>query len=150
MVDPSDIILGGAGGAAIMKAFDFALRRYISKADAREESAEKSRLEREKAAEQEKKDAEAAALKKRDEREREMDGKLDQLLKEVAGLTVETRNDRERAATTAAAIQAAVSEVKARIDGVSANHGPRLGAVEQELAGLRARVDVMATPRGRK
>ena len=71
-----------------------------------------------------------------------MGQKLDQLLLEVASLTGEVRNDRERSATTAAAIQAAVSEVKARIDGVSANHGPRLGTVEQELAALRARVDL--------
>jgi hypothetical protein len=139
VVEPSDLVVSAGGGAVLMKAFDFFVRRYVSKADAREEAAEK-----------EKKDAELADSKKRDEREREMDGKLDQLLKEVAGLTVETRNDRERAAATAAAIQAAVSEVKARIDGVSANHGPRLGAVEQDLAGLRARVDVMAIPRGRK
>ena len=48
-----------------------------------------------------------------------MGQKLDQLLLEVASLTGEVRNDRERSATTAAAIQAAVSEVKARIDGVS-------------------------------
>ena len=128
MMDPSEIAASVGGGALAMKLVDVIVKRFVSKADAQEET----------------------AAKKRDEREREMDGKLDQLLKEVAGLTVETRNDRERAAATAAAIQAAVSEVKARIDGVSANHGPRLGAVEQELAGLRARIDVMAAPRGKR
>lgn len=131
MVEPSDVIVSAGGGAALMKAFDFFVRRYVSKADAREE-----------AAEQERKAAEKEATEKRDEREKEMGQKLDQLLLEVASLTGEVRNDRERSATTAAAIQAAVSEVKARIDGVSANHGPRLGAVEQELAALRARVDL--------
>lgn len=127
MIEASEVVVSVGGGAVAMKLADLVVKRFVGKADT----------------------AEQDASRKRDEREREMDGKLDQLLKEVASLTVETRNDRERAASTAAAIQAAVSEVKARIDGVSSNHGPRLGAVEQELAGLRARIDVMAT-KGRR
>jgi hypothetical protein len=126
-MDPSEIVASVGGGAVAMKLVDIIVKRFVTKADQNEEAAEK----------------------KRDEREREMDGKLDQLLTQVATLSTETRNDRERSAAMAAAIQAAVSEVKARIDGVSANHGPRLGAVEQELAGLRARLDVMAV-KGRR
>ena len=126
-MDPSELAASAGGGALGMKLLDVAFKRFIAKADAQEE----------------------AVTKRRDEREREMDGKLDQLLKEVAGLTVETRNDRERASATAAAIQAAVSEVKARIDGVSANHGPRLGELEQRMASLSTRVDGLE-PRKRR
>lgn len=125
---PIDPLEGGGfvvSGALAMKAVDFVVSRFVKKAD--------TQLER--------------AAAEQAERERAMNEKLDQLLREVAEIKVETRNDRERAAATAAAIQAAVSEVKARIDGVSANHGPRLGAVEQELAALRARLDLVVTSR---
>lgn len=139
MADPAELLLATGGGALVMKALDFAFRRYVSRADAREQDAEKAESDRTRDAEH-----------KRDAREAEMNRKLDELLKEVATLSTETRRDRETATTTAAAIQAAVAEVKSRIDGVSANHGPRLGAVEQELAGLRARIDVIVTPRGKR
>jgi len=86
--------------------------------------------------------------RERDQRELTRDAKLDRVLQEIGELKVEARNDRTRLGEVSAAIQAAVSEVKARIDGVSANHGPRLGAVEQEIAGIKARLD--EAPRRRR
>lgn len=114
-----------AGTVAVREGVAFLAKRFVSKADSVEEKREAER----------------------DERERSMVEKLERLLAEVAELKTEVRADRERAS----AVQAAVNEVKARIDGVSANHGPRIGALEQELAALKARVgDPLRRSRGRR
>lgn len=114
-----------AGTVAVREGVAFLAKRFVSKADSVEQKREEER----------------------DERERSMVEKLERLLAEVAELKTEVRADRERAA----AVQAAVNEVKARIDGVSANHGPRIGALEQELAALKARVgDPLRRSRGRR
>lgn len=126
----ADLLEGGGlvvSGAVAVKGLELLIARFVRRSDEASERAAVAQAEREHA----------------------MDAKLDQLLREVAELKVETRNDRESAKTMSAAIQAAVGEVKSRIDGVSANHGPRLNSLEQEIAALRTRFEVL-TSRGRK
>lgn len=71
--------------------------------------------------------------------------KLDTVLATLHELQTEVRADRERAA----AVQSAVIEVKDRINGVSANHGPRIGDLEQRWAALDARVVMLEARRKR-
>jgi len=113
------IELGGAalGGAVALKAFDFVVARFFGRVAKADE-------------------AEAKAVEG-------LSKKLDEVLAELHALKTELAGDRERAA----AVQAAVSKVEARIDGISANHGPRLGSAEQELAAVKARLDSLERTR---
>lgn len=86
------------------------------------------------------------ADRERDDREKAVADKLDQVLSELHELKTGIAADRERAISQSAA----VSEVKARIDGISANHGPRLGQLEQDMAATRERLDGLERRRGKK
>lgn len=122
-LDPAEgvgLVVGGAGG---VKLFDLLVTRFFRRAEQAEDSRE---------------EAQAEVVK-------ELNSKLDAVLSELHELKSETRADRERAA----AVQSALSEVKNRIDGISANHGPKIGALEQEMAALKARVDSVERPRRR-
>ncbi len=114
--------LAGAGviGMVVMKVIDFVVARFLKKATSADE-------------------AEARAVV-------DLGKKMDLLLAELHTIKTELAGDRERAA----AVQAAVSKVESRIDGISANHGPRLGSVEQELAAVKARLDALERVKGRK
>lgn len=113
MSDPVE--LGGAavGGAVILKGLDFVVSRFFGRVVKADE-------------------AEAKAVEG-------LGKKLDEVLAELHALKTELATDRERGA----AVQAAVSKVEARIDGISSNHGPRLGQTEQELAAVKARLDAL-------
>jgi hypothetical protein len=58
-------------------------------------------------------------------------------------LSVLTRLERDMALMTErqAAQAASTSEVKARIDGVSANHGPRIASLEERVTRLEVQAD---------
>lgn len=113
MVDPLET--GGLvlAGGGVVKALDMLWDKYVRKEHERE----------------------------RDRRELERDGKLDRVLSEIGELKVEARNDRQRLADVSTSVNAAFSEVKERINGISGNHGPRLGQLEQDFSALRARID---------
>lgn len=64
-----------------------------------------------------------------------MEKKIDQLLLDVAEIKSENRVTAERQLVTTAV----VAEVKDRIDGVSTNHGKRLGELELWRAGIDAK-----------
>lgn len=67
--------------------------------------------------------------------------KLDQVLVSVQNLERDLAIYREKQT----AHEAVVAETRARIDGVSANHGPRVSALEERVTRLEER-----NPRGRK
>lgn len=81
------------------------------------------------------------------------DKKLDALLagqeeqkKQLSVVELELRGLTERLSTQAGQ----VAEAKARIEGISANHGGRLGAVEQALVEIRTKLAMLETPRRKR
>ena len=78
--------------------------------------------------------AEKKAVDERDAREKTMAEKLDTIVTTLADM----KNDATQARERQAALAAAHSEVKARIDGMSENYGRRVGQLEQEVAALKA------------
>ena len=75
--------------------------------------------------------------------ESELERKVDLLLSKVTSIESESRVAAERAV----AANAVVAEVKARIDGVSNNHGGRIGALELDLARQGERIAAIESPR---
>lgn len=68
--------------------------------------------------------------------EKARDGKLDTVLAKLSAVELELRSLLEKSSTTAGSI----SEVKSRVEGISANHGNRLGTLEQAATELRTRI----------
>lgn len=113
MADPLETVGLVVGGGAGWKAVEFIVSRFVTRADAKE----------------------AMAEREREDRERAVSEKLDRLLAEVGELRSDARTDRERQV----ALQAAHSEVKSRLDGMSENYGRRIGQLEQDMAALKAK-----------
>ena len=84
------------------------------------------------------------AFRASEKAEDSISNKIDEVLAELHDLKTEVRADRERAS----AVQSIVAEVKERIDGVSNNHGPRIGELEQRWAALDARLSSLERKRG--
>lgn len=112
------------------KLVSWAAARFVSKKD----EAEKKVDEAEQAARHEKEEREKEETRRRDERESAMSGKLDRIENSINDLKSDAREDRQRAAQ----LQGAVDKIEERIDGVSANHRPRIEALEQKVAVLEA------------
>ncbi len=115
MTDPVETAGLVVGGGVGWKAVEFLFARFVSRAD----------KERERA------DAE------RDTREKEMSEKIDRLLTDVGDLKSEIRLHSERAT----AVQASVSEMRGRLDGVSKNHADRLTKLEELTVRLDERIN---------
>ncbi len=75
--------------------------------------------------------------------EKARDGKLDTVLAKLGAVELELRSLLEKASTTAGSI----SEVKSRVEGISANHGNRLGTLEQTTTELRTRIVALESAR---
>ena len=71
-----------------------------------------------------------------DKAEADRDDLLKQVLDKLGLLELDMRSLLEKHATSSGQ----VAEVKARIEGISNNHGGRLGTVEQSLVELRTRI----------
>lgn len=83
---------------------------------------------------------------RREERDEvQRDGKLDAVLAKLSALELDFRSLVEKLSTQTGA----VAEVKARVEGMSANHGGRLGSVEQAIVELRTRI-VALEDKGRR
>lgn len=118
MADPGEIVgLLTGGGASVLGLYKVG------------EWLVKSRFDR---AEKTEADAEAAKAKATED----LGTKLEQVL------AVVTKMDREFAvmARDLSTTTGSVGEVKARIDGLSANHGPRLAKLEEEMARIDERL----------
>lgn len=78
---------------------------------------------------------------KLEQRDHDLSLKLDAALAKLAHLESEVRIVSERISSQGAGVQ----EAKARIDGISANYGPRLSALEQSIVELRTRISTWGT-----
>lgn len=74
-----------------------------------------------------------------EKQESALEQKVDLLLTKMTNMEANHRVSEERAIASAAV----VAEVKARIDGVSSNHGGRIGSNELEIAKLGERVSAL-------
>lgn len=104
--------------------------RFVSKKD----EAEKKVDEAEQNAKHEKEEREKEETRRREDREAAMSVKLDRIESSINDLKSDAREDRQRAAQ----LQGAVDKIEERIDGVSANHRPRIEVLEQKVAVLEA------------
>jgi hypothetical protein len=68
--------------------------------------------------------------------EADRDDKMEQVLSKLNAMELDMRSLLEKHATQIGQ----VAEVKARIEGISTNHGGRLGTIEQTLVELRTRI----------
>jgi chromosome segregation ATPase len=117
-----------AGGGVGLKVVEFVIGKLWAKADKQEEALEVARREQE---ERDRKDREI--------RESKLGDKIDTLIRDVSDMKSAAQLDRERATATAASIQGAMAEVKARVEGMSNNYGTRLHGIETKLSVIEAR-----------
>lgn len=78
--------------------------------------------------------------------EKGRDEKLELVLAKLTALELEMRTLVEKLSTQTGA----VAEVKARVEGISNNHGSRLGTLEQTLVEMRTRIIALEDKRGRR
>lgn len=78
--------------------------------------------------------------------EAERDEKMDAVLAKLSALEMDMVRLLEKDATQLSQ----VTELKSRVEGLSANYGGRLGSVEQSIAELRSRVVALESPRRRR
>ena len=112
------------------KLLSWGAARFVSKKD----EAEKKVDEAEQNAKHEKEEREKEETRRREDREAAMSVKLDRIESSINDLKSDAREDRQRAAQ----LQGAVDKIEERIDGVSANHRPRIEVLEQKVAVLEA------------
>jgi hypothetical protein len=119
MAEPSEIVgllAGGGGGVlAVYKLAEWLVTSKLSKADKAEEKADEAR---EKAS-------------------HELAAKMGEVLAVVQKMEKELAVMARDISTQAGS----VNEVKARIEGISSNYGPRLAALEQGIVELRTMLD---------
>ena len=72
--------------------------------------------------------------------------RVDAVLAKLSALELDFRSLVEKLSTQTGA----VAEVKARVEGMSANHGGRIGSVEQAIVELRTRIVALEDARRRK
>lgn len=125
MSDGTELLpwLSGPGAIALWKVGEWGVTRFVKKADTAEE-----KLEQQEAT------------------------KLDKVLEKVTNIEVELsdlRHEAKAAAGRHAQIEGAVAEVRARIDGVSNNHGPALDALKQTVARYDERIKALEGKRRR-
>jgi F0F1-type ATP synthase gamma subunit len=73
--------------------------------------------------------------------EESRDDKIDQVLSKLTALELDMRSLVEKLSTQAAT----VARVEARVEGISSNHGSRLGTMEQTAVELRTRITQLET-----
>jgi len=78
--------------------------------------------------------------------EKVRDEKLELVLSKLTALELEMRSLIEKLSTQTGA----VAEVKARVEGISNNHGSRLGTLENAQVELRTRLIALEEKRGRR
>ena len=78
--------------------------------------------------------------------ESDRDTKLDAVLDKLSAVELDMRSLVEKLSTQTGA----VAEVKARVEGISNNHGSRIGEMERAFTELRTRIVSLETRRPRK
>lgn len=74
-----------------------------------------------------------------DRAEETRDAKLDTVLEKLGNLELEFRGAMERIAAQTSTL----GEVRARVEGISANYGQRISEMEKELVAIRTRVEAL-------
>ncbi len=84
-------------------------------------------------------------VRREEKDEHQRDSKLDTVLSKLSALELDMRSLVEKSSMQTGA----VAEVKARVEGISTNHGSRIGQLEQTIVELRTRIVALEDKRRR-